>query len=127
MRDLWQFQSLVTSQPLGEDVFSIMRQASDPAEWSKKAHDFFNGKQYGTAKFCFERAGDRHNAKRSLAASLNQEAERCQTPKRERALYMEAAVVYEELSEQVQLGWGAGRNYGRLFPDVISTEIGDQD
>lgn len=105
IRDYWLAQSLVVSKPLSQDVYSMMRQASDPAQWSKRAHDFFNSHQFDTARFCFERAGDRHSAKRSMAAALNQKAERCQSHMQGRALYLEAAVVYEELGVQVR--WGA--------------------
>ncbi len=112
MLDFWLAQGLVERRPMGSDVLAIMQRASSPAEWAKRANEFFNGKQLDMAGFCFERAGDAHNARRCYAAALRQKAERCEDATAARKLHIEASAIYEELGARVSTVAKSGENRG---------------
>ena len=44
MLDYWLAQRLVVRRPMGEDVTAMLRRASTPQEWRKRAEEFFNSK-----------------------------------------------------------------------------------
>ena len=61
MLDYWCERSLVTVQPLDDNIKSMFANNSTPEEWREKALQFYERKQYENAKFCFEKAGDDRN------------------------------------------------------------------
>ncbi len=47
MLDYWLSHQLVEEKPMGPDVRSMMQRSSSPAEWAKRASEFFNGCNVG--------------------------------------------------------------------------------
>jgi hypothetical protein len=55
MLDYWLALSLVEEKPMGQEVLHTLQRASSPAEWAKRAAEFFNAKVRGSGGYAKRR------------------------------------------------------------------------